>query len=179
MQVGGKLAQFGPPAEILTNPASDFVARFVGTDRGLKRLSLTRVSEVEARQAFTVHAGDSFDDVRRRAAEHGHRFALLVDADERPVGWIRARKLAESGSLTAAMAESMSPLFEPRDTLKDALGRLLGAGVEMGIVVDEDGRVRGLLTFSDFGELLRAASDGGSPGESGDVAASRAAELTA
>ena len=40
MQVGGVLAQFGPPAEILANPASDFVARFVGADRGLKRLSL-------------------------------------------------------------------------------------------------------------------------------------------
>ena len=40
MQVGGHLAQFGPPAEILASPASDFVARFVGADRGLKRLSL-------------------------------------------------------------------------------------------------------------------------------------------
>ena len=42
MQVGGFLAQFGPPSEILGNPASDFVARFVGADRGLKRLSLTQ-----------------------------------------------------------------------------------------------------------------------------------------
>ncbi|HEY7023331.1 MAG TPA: ABC transporter ATP-binding protein [Candidatus Limnocylindrales bacterium] len=47
MQVGGVLAQFGPPAEILGSPASDFVARFVGADRGLKRLSLTRVSDLE------------------------------------------------------------------------------------------------------------------------------------
>ena len=49
MQVGGVLAQFGPPAEILANPASDFVARFVGADRGLKRLSLTKVSDLTAR----------------------------------------------------------------------------------------------------------------------------------
>jgi osmoprotectant transport system ATP-binding protein len=47
MQVGGVLAQFGPPEEILANPASEFVARFVGADRGLKRLSLTRVSDLE------------------------------------------------------------------------------------------------------------------------------------
>ena len=40
MQVGGILAQFGPPAEILAAPADEFVARFVGADRGLKRLSL-------------------------------------------------------------------------------------------------------------------------------------------
>src|SRR5205823_13947759 len=30
MQQGGHLAQFGSPAEILANPATDFVARFVG-----------------------------------------------------------------------------------------------------------------------------------------------------
>jgi osmoprotectant transport system ATP-binding protein len=176
MQLGGKLAQFGPPAEMLSNPASDFVAQFVGSDRGLKRLSLTRVQDVAVRTAFTVHAGDSFDEVRRRAAELAYRFALLVDAADKPVGWIPIRKLPESGSIAPAMAESTSPLFEPRDTLKDALGRLLGAGVEMGIAVDEAGRLRGLLTFADFGELLRDASDGGNPAESGDSADSRAAD---
>src|SRR3954468_15880685 len=46
MQVGGVLAQFGPPAEILGSPASEFVARFVGAHRGLKRLSLTRVADI-------------------------------------------------------------------------------------------------------------------------------------
>ena len=46
MQAGGTLAQFGTPAEILANPASDFVARFVGADRGLKRLSLVRVGDL-------------------------------------------------------------------------------------------------------------------------------------
>src|SRR4051794_848151 len=163
MQVGGKLAQFGPPAEMLTSPASDFVAKFVGSDRGLKRLSLTRVQDVAVRDAFTVHPGDGFEEVRRRAAEHSYRFALLVDGDERPVGWIPVRKLPQSGSIDATLAESMSPLFEPRDTLKDALGRLLGAGVEMGIAVDDSGRLRGLLTFADFGDLLRDPADSDSP----------------
>src|SRR5436190_11149527 len=46
LEVGGVLAQFGPPEEILHNPASDFVARFVGADRGLKRLSLARVADL-------------------------------------------------------------------------------------------------------------------------------------
>jgi len=41
MQQGGVLAQYASPADLLTKPASDFVARFVGSDRGLKRLALT------------------------------------------------------------------------------------------------------------------------------------------
>src|SRR5215213_9154390 len=46
MQVGGRLAQFATPDEILRNPASEFVARFVGADRGLKRLALARVESL-------------------------------------------------------------------------------------------------------------------------------------
>src|SRR5512140_1475272 len=66
MQLGGRLEQFGPPAEILANPASEFVARFVGADRGLKRLSLTRVSEVALQPVVTAHAGDPAGDARAR-----------------------------------------------------------------------------------------------------------------
>jgi osmoprotectant transport system ATP-binding protein len=47
LQVGGVLAQYDRPDAILARPANDFVARFVGADRGLKRLSLRRLSEVE------------------------------------------------------------------------------------------------------------------------------------
>jgi osmoprotectant transport system ATP-binding protein len=44
---GGVLAQYDTPREILTHPADDFVAQFVGTDRGLKRLALTTLADLE------------------------------------------------------------------------------------------------------------------------------------
>jgi len=37
---GGRLAQFGTPAELLSRPADDFVADFVGAEKGLRRLSV-------------------------------------------------------------------------------------------------------------------------------------------
>ena len=40
---GGKLEQYAPPAEILGKPASSFVASFVGSDRGIKRLTVTPI----------------------------------------------------------------------------------------------------------------------------------------
>jgi osmoprotectant transport system ATP-binding protein len=46
LRQGGMLAQFDTPDTILADPADDFVARFVGADRGLKRLSLMRLGEV-------------------------------------------------------------------------------------------------------------------------------------
>jgi osmoprotectant transport system ATP-binding protein len=47
LREGGVLAQYDTPDAILAAPADDFVARFVGADRGLKRLALRRLSEIE------------------------------------------------------------------------------------------------------------------------------------
>ena len=54
MREGGVLAQYGTPEEVLTRPADDFVARFVGADRGLKRLALSRLGDLEL-QAVNGH----------------------------------------------------------------------------------------------------------------------------
>jgi len=40
---GGRLAQYSTPAELLARPADDFVAEFVGGNRGLRRLSVTAI----------------------------------------------------------------------------------------------------------------------------------------
>jgi osmoprotectant transport system ATP-binding protein len=47
LKQGGFLAQYDTPENILSNPNSEFVASFVGNDRILKRLSLTRVEDME------------------------------------------------------------------------------------------------------------------------------------
>jgi osmoprotectant transport system ATP-binding protein len=47
LREGGMLAQYDTPEALLARPADDFVARFVGADRGLKRLALRRVDEIE------------------------------------------------------------------------------------------------------------------------------------
>lgn len=47
LNVGGILEQYDSPMQILKNPANAFVDQFVGPERGLKRLALIPVSEVE------------------------------------------------------------------------------------------------------------------------------------
>ncbi|HTB69961.1 MAG TPA: ABC transporter ATP-binding protein [Solirubrobacteraceae bacterium] len=47
LREGGRLAQYDTPREILTHPADEFVAQFVGADRGIKRLSLTTLAELK------------------------------------------------------------------------------------------------------------------------------------
>jgi osmoprotectant transport system ATP-binding protein len=47
LREGGQLAQYDTPEAILARPADEFVARFVGADRGLKRLALRRLDEID------------------------------------------------------------------------------------------------------------------------------------
>jgi osmoprotectant transport system ATP-binding protein len=156
LQVGGHLAQFGTPDEILANPASDFVARFVGADRGLKRLALVRVSDLEPRAAPTARPGDDVAEARQRAADDPLAYLLLVDQEDRPIGWIDDRRLASLDALRPDDAHSESPLFDRHTTLKDALSMLLEAGVQTGIVVNEKGAVEGLVTIEMVMERTRA-----------------------
>ena len=46
LREGGRLAQYASPEELLAAPADEYVASFIGADRGLKRLNLHRVAEL-------------------------------------------------------------------------------------------------------------------------------------
>jgi osmoprotectant transport system ATP-binding protein len=156
-QTGGVLAQFGPPLEILAAPASEFVARFVGQDRGLKRLSLLRVSDVELERPSTVRPGDAAAQAKAKAKADPHGYVLMVDETGRPLGWIAEHDIPEFGELVEAMANPVSPTVNKRTTLKDALSMMLDADVQTGIVIDRNGVTQGLLTV---GAIARKMQEG-------------------
>jgi len=149
--------QFGTPAEILANPASDFVARFVGTDRGLKRLSLFRVGELPLARAVTAHVGERHHRLTDQAPAGD--YLLLLDEIERPVGWVRVSDVPEGAQLEVDLADPTSPVFDARTTLKDALALLLDADVQAGVVVDERGTYQGLVTLSQIAASARDAHE--------------------
>ena len=55
---GGRLAQFATPAELLGRPADDFVADFVGSTRGLRRLAVTPIDPAHLEPLDGVSTGD-------------------------------------------------------------------------------------------------------------------------
>jgi osmoprotectant transport system ATP-binding protein len=153
-EAGGVVAQYGPPSEILASPASEFVARFVGTDRGLKRLSLFRVGELDLSPVVTAAVGSDGSAARRAAADGTFGYVLVTDEASRPVGWVHRDRLT-TGIVSADQVESTSPLLDRRTTLKDALSMLLDADVQAGLVVDRTGAVRGRITVDDITALMR------------------------
>jgi osmoprotectant transport system ATP-binding protein len=158
LQRGGILAQYATPSEILAAPASEFVERFVGADRGLKRLSLGRVRDLALQPVVTVRVGQARDEARRQA--DGADYVLLVDDESRPLGWIDRHDLDGEGPLDADAATPGAPTVQPETTLRDALSALLGSSVQLGVVVDAGDRVLGLVSVDAIGQALR---DGDAP----------------
>ncbi len=68
LREGGRLAQYDTPDAILARPADDFVARFVGDDRGLKRLSLLRLADVPLAPADGVVGPTALESTTLRDA---------------------------------------------------------------------------------------------------------------
>ncbi|GAA4127598.1 hypothetical protein GCM10022416_02420 [Actinomadura keratinilytica] len=58
-RVGGALAQYATPAELLERPADDFVTDFLGGERGIRRLRFFQELDAEETAAEAAGAGDA------------------------------------------------------------------------------------------------------------------------
>ena len=100
LQVGGHLAQYATPAELLLHPANDFVEDFVGADRALKRLSLMRVSDIPRAALGSPNGGPEIrqDTVLRDALSdllgHGALHGRVVDDQGEALGMLTVETLA-------------------------------------------------------------------------------------
>ncbi|MCE6999280.1 ATP-binding cassette domain-containing protein [Saccharothrix sp. S26] len=128
MRTGGFLAQYAPPAELLTRPADDFVASFVGKDRGYRRLSFVDSSGVEVAEVPTIAEG--------APVESSSDWRLVVDADKRPQGWVAPDSSSVPGG----------SLYEVGASIRGALDAALSSPSGLGVAVDAEGRLAGVVT---------------------------------
>jgi osmoprotectant transport system ATP-binding protein len=102
---GGVLAQHGSPDDLLTRPADEFVADFVGHDRGLKRLAVTKIDDSWLEPAGTNGDSAGLPHVARTAtlrealakallSEQG--VIVVVDESGKPVGRLGLDRLVEA-----------------------------------------------------------------------------------
>jgi osmoprotectant transport system ATP-binding protein len=155
MKQHGRVEQYATPAEILMAPANEFVEDFVGADRALKRLSLMRVGDVDLWRAPNARAGQSTAEVRAQLDHPDVEvpYALLVDANERPQGWLTERDLV--GDTVPATADApLGPVLETGDVMRDALADLLQGESMYAAVVDHNGGIVGILSIEIISEFL-------------------------
>lgn len=149
---GGNPEQFDSPATVLGAPASDFVAEFVGADRGLKRLSVTEISDEDLEHPPVVH----LDDDLTAAAEtmKPSRWAIVLDQSDALAGWI-AQDMTTGAGKVRDHARRMEAWVELDDSLRVAFAEMLQWNAGWVAVLADDDRFLGVLTPSTLHAALR------------------------
>jgi osmoprotectant transport system ATP-binding protein len=100
MKEGGVLAQYATPQELLQSPADEFVASFVGADRGLKELALHHIREldlgpVRVGSPVTVEMDDTLRDALSAMLVNDADYARVRDGGPEIVGTITIDQIRE------------------------------------------------------------------------------------
>ena len=155
LRTQSRIAQYDTPEKILTDPADDFVADFIGAGASIKRLRLSTVEEIEPADWPVARLSDSREEVRNKIQNSGKDYALLLDERERPKRWVTAEHLElstpleEAGRPAVAIVESSSNLYNTLDTM-------ITSYKGSAIVVDESGRYKGVVDFDTVLEAINA-----------------------
>ncbi|HYF45332.1 MAG TPA: ABC transporter ATP-binding protein, partial [Acidimicrobiales bacterium] len=154
LNVGGVLEQAAPPEEMLRAPANEFVADFLGQERGLKRLGLLTVDEAELVEGPVVPADADADAARQVMAEHKVDWVGVVDR-ERLLGWVSAANL-NGTTMGEAELRPFAATVSPDAALREALDVIVGAQTRVAVVEDADDRYLGMLTIEQIAGGLEA-----------------------
>ena len=143
-QEGGTVAQFDTPQALLTTPANDFVAGFLGSGRGLRSLQFFGIDDLKLSSSDVV----AEDDLPSRSGG----WVLAVDGQRQPRGWV---DLDDTGG--AHRTHPTEPIIMGAANLRQALDKALLSPAKKVPVCDDAGRVLGTLGI---GEIV-AAMDAG------------------
>ena len=152
---GGRLEQYDHPATVLGNPASPFVADFVGADRGLKQMSVTSIAESDLEHPPTIGLEDTLTSARERLSRSRERWAVVLSEDGSLHGWIGAESAVGPG-VVRDRARRMEAWVRRDQSLKDAFSEMLKHDAGWVAVLEGD-RYVGVITPNTLHEGLRRA----------------------
>ena len=143
---GGVLQQFDEPSRLLSNPANDFVAGFVGADRGYRGLQFFHATGLPLHDIRHVPE----EDIDALDLAPGD-WVLVTRPDGSPYAWINADGVAlhRGGSSLYDSSIAGGSLFRPDGTLRLALDAALSSPAGLGVAVDSDSKVIGGVKADD------------------------------
>lgn len=152
LNVGGVIEQIGRPADVLSNPANEFVDDFIGGERGLKRLGLMLIGDADLEPGPMVPPDASASDATVAMQRYGTSWVGILQ-DEQLQGWVGKPDLEGATSLTSVEPRPFERTVSPSDSLRTALDLVVRSHERVAIVVD-DGRYLGTLDLESIaGEI--------------------------
>ena len=136
LRVGGALAQVAEPSYLLAHPVDDFVADFVGKDRGYRAL------QFQESPRLTLHSEPSV--VVGEVPSSTAAWLLVVDDDRRPLGWIEPTRVGDRPVASEDLHRG-GTVARASGSLRGALDAALSSPARRGVVVEDSGEVVGTV----------------------------------
>ena len=140
LRIGGQLAQLAEPAYLLAHPIDDFVADFVGRDRGYRGLSFQPSPRFTLTHERSVQLGAT---PAQAAAASRNGWVLVADADQRPLGWVEPGEITDS--VQPEMLHRGGTVAVEGGPLRNTLDAALSSPSRRGVIVDDQGAILGTV----------------------------------
>ena len=140
-------------SQLLNVWALVFVADFLGSDRGIKRLSLIPVSAIELDRGPVVSRAATEDEAREAMAAYGTDWFAVGEGTQLD-GWADGADLGPEG-VAGVPLESFRTRLSPQSTLKDALDAVVSSHTSVAAIFDDE-EFLGMVTANAISaEILR------------------------
>jgi osmoprotectant transport system ATP-binding protein len=156
MRTGGKLAQYAPPAELLSDPADAFVEDFLGADRGIRRLSFFPSAGLELSSGPVVAIDATAEQIAATDVADAP-YLLVTDADGRPLGWSEPQHLTAGEVEAGRLLSHGRPFVAGTDSLRAALDCAVLSPTGWAVAVDAEGKAVGVVSQQTIAEAIRGA----------------------
>jgi osmoprotectant transport system ATP-binding protein len=137
LNVGGILEQYAPPEDMLREPANPFVADFLGSDRGLKRLGLLPIRNANLEMGPVVAPTAHPQDVHRAMEQYGVDWFAVAEG-KRLLGWAQGTALEAAPDVRSIPLQPYRTRIDVSATLKEALDSVVSSRARLTAVFDGD-----------------------------------------
>ncbi len=145
----GEIVQFDTPENILKNPINEFVSKFVGKNRIWNNPEYIRAQDIMITEPVTAYKEvpvlKAIENMRIRKVDR----VLVIDEDGKFLGHAKGSALAKVEDKAAALetvVKQPKVTATPYDSIVDLLEKIREFGVSAIPVIDDDGKLRGLIT---------------------------------
>ncbi|WP_163527679.1 betaine/proline/choline family ABC transporter ATP-binding protein [Halobacillus ihumii] len=154
----GQLVQVGTPDEILRNPTDQFVEEFIGKERLVQaRPSIQTVEQIMGSDPATITEDKTLTDAIQIMKERRVDSLLVVDEEQVLKGFIDIEMIDQNRKKATRVGDVLeTELYTVNEgtLLRDTIHKILRRGMKYVPVVDDNQRLRGLVTRASLADVV-------------------------
>ena len=159
----GKIAQIDSPQQLLGTPADDYVANFLGFDRGIRRLAFFAAAGLDLGTGTVLSEDATIEDARQAAKRAGESWVLVTSPDRLPRGWAPLAELESRDGHETVGQLTLAPYGHTfrvgQDSLRAALDATVLSRTGLAVGVDAEGHVVGVTSYERLRAAIQAAEE--------------------